>query len=123
MNSAGFLSVDFENWFPFKFWVSSWGIDGSYPEGFRYKILTSHNPKQDLADFVLLLEERNGHKEEMKHFEVSPAQVEAFAETFVEGLSKSYGIDFEEQDYTKARTSEEFQKLLESYGGHSFSIQ
>ncbi len=39
MDEGAYVSLDFKSQYPYKFWVSSWGEDESYPDGFHYKLL------------------------------------------------------------------------------------
>jgi hypothetical protein len=81
MSEGAFVSLDFKSWYPYKFWVSSWGADESYPDGFRYKVLSSYNPEAEVVDLVLLLEEKNGDKTEMKHVEANLDKADDVAES------------------------------------------
>jgi len=120
MSEGAFISLDFKSWYPYKLWVSFWSADESYPDGFRYKLLSSYNPETETVDLVLLLEEKNGEKTEMKHLEASIEKADGVARVFVNGLSESYELVFEEQDYSKAKTAEDFERLFLEYGGESF---
>jgi hypothetical protein len=107
MSQDAFLRFDFESWYPYKFWVSSWSSDESYPEGFRYKILSGVNSETNAVKLVLLLEEANGDKTEMKRLEADLKKADGVAKIFVDGLSESYELDFEEQDYSEANSKEQ----------------
>ena len=112
----GFIKLDFARYFPHKFWISTWAKDASYPGGFRYKILTARDEKKGLVEMVLLLEETDGTKEEMHRARVRDDSVDGYARVFWEGLEKEHGIEFEEQDFSKARSEEEFEEAVSRYG-------
>jgi hypothetical protein len=122
MSEGALVSLDFESSYPYKFWVSSWSADESYPGGFRYKLLSSYNPETEIVDLVLLLEEKNGDKTEMTRLEAKLNKADRVAQIFVDGLCESYQLDFEEQDYSSARTLEHFETLFQSYGGKTFEM-
>jgi len=112
----GFLKLDFARYFPHKFWISDWSEDGQYPEGFRYKLLSARDEKKQAVELVLLLEQRNGDKQEMHRAQVKVAAADGYARVFVDGLEEEHGLDFEEQDFTTVRTTEEFDRAVTAYG-------
>ena len=115
-NAAGFIVFDFEDTFPFKFWVSTWGLDTSFPKGFCYKLLSVHDVKQGLVQFVLVREERDGSKSEQMRHAVKAAQAEEAAQYLIGGLVSKFAISFEEQDLSMVRSLEEYQTAADSYG-------
>ena len=112
-----FIKLDFRRFFPHKFWVSDWGKDATYPDGFRYKILSSRDEKKGVVELVLLLEQDDGSKEEMHRVQLKPVKsVDKYARTFVDGLEEEHGIEFEKQDFSPIRTEEEFNRAIAKYG-------
>jgi hypothetical protein len=122
MSEGAFIRLDFRSSYPYKFWISDWNADESYPNGFRYKLLSSYSPETGLVELVLLLEEKNGDKTEMSRRHASLDEADAVAQVFVDGLSESYRIDFEEQDYSGAKTDKDFEILIRSFGGEAFNL-
>jgi hypothetical protein len=112
----GFVKIDFARYFPHKFWISDWSEDDQYPDGFRYKVLGVRDEGQQVVELVLLLEAQSGEKQEMHRVQVKMAAADGYARVFVDGLSEEHGLDFEEQDFTGARTAEEFDKAVAAYG-------
>ena len=115
----GFLKLDFARFFPHKFWISDWGEDEAYPDGFRYKILSARDEEHGLVELVLLLEEWGGTKQEMHRVQVKLAALDGYARVFWQGLEREHGIEFEEQDFTHVRTEEEFDRAIAKYGWSS----
>lgn len=112
----GFVKIDFARHFPHKFWISDWSEDQQYPAGFRYKILGVRDETKQVVELVLVLEERNGDKQEMHRAQVKVAAADGYARVFVDGLEEEHGLDFEEQDFTAVRSAEEFDRAVASYG-------
>lgn len=112
----GFLKLDFATYFPHKFWISDWSEDDQYPDGFRYKLLGARDETKQAVELVLLLEARNGDKQEMHRAQVKIAAADGYARVFVNGLEKEHDLDFEEQDFTAVRTAEEFNRAVTAYG-------
>ena len=112
----GIVKLDFARYFPHKFWISDWSEDDEYPEGFRYKVLGVRDEEEQAVELVLLLEERNGSKQEVHRALVKVAAADGYARVFVDGLEEEHGLDFEEQDFTAVRTAEEFDRAAAAYG-------
>ena len=112
----GFLKIDFAKFFPHKFWVSDWSDDDTYPDGFRYKLLSARDEEKAVVEMVLLVEEDDGTKQEMHRAEVKVPALDGYARVFVRGLEEEHGLSFEEQDFSAVRTAEEFERALEAYG-------
>jgi len=113
------IKVDFERFFPHKFWISTWGKDSAYPDGFRYKILSARDEKQQTIEVVLLLEKSDGEKVEMLRSEPQLNAIDGYARVYWRGLEDEYQIEFEEQDYSAIRTAEEFEDAVASHGWSS----
>jgi len=112
-----FITLDFRRFFPHKCWVSDWGKDPTYPDGFRYKILSVRDEKKREVELVILLEQDDGTKEEMHRVKLKPVKfVDKYARTLVDGLEKEDGIEFEEQDLSRVRKEEEFDRAIAKYG-------
>jgi hypothetical protein len=110
------VPLDFITTFPHKYWVSDWTKDESYPEGFRYKILSLRNNEKDMIHIVLLLEESNGVKTEMERMELPPSAAERMCAVFEDGLSKEYCIQFQELDLSAVGSSDELARKVTEAG-------
>ena len=110
------VTIDFQDNFPHKFWISNWSRDESYPNGFRYKILSVRNRQTDYIEFLVVLEERSGYKTEMHHADVRSQAFPRISEIFVEGLRDEHNLDFQEQDFSETKTSEEFDVAIKAFG-------
>ena len=110
------ISFDFETSFPYMTWVSTWSSDESYPDGFRYKILSSWTPEKDSVVSVLVLQEGDYSKTEMKRWQGTTEATQKHLSLFISGLEEEYNIDFEKQDFSKVRTEEEFEEIVSEYG-------
>jgi hypothetical protein len=103
-----FVNFDFSRWFPHAFWVSEWKEDQSYPDGYRYKVLSVRDVVDDRAEVVVVLEERNGNKTEMARVAGPLTGVRGMATHFTDGLGRRFGLIFEEQDFSAIRDEDEF---------------
>lgn len=115
-DQVGYVKLDFVRFFPHKFWVSTWGTDLSYPDGFRYKLLTVRDETERRVELVLLLEQRDGDKLEMHRATIDMRQVDGYAGAFWKGLEEEHGVSFEEQDFTAARSIIEFDEAVAAHG-------
>jgi hypothetical protein len=113
----GFVSFDFKNTFPYIYWVSDWVSDEAYPDGFRYKMLTVQNISTQEFEAVLVLEERNGNKTEMKRYSgpVGSAALQQLRK-FILGIEESFGVELEEQDLSDVRTAADFEARTSQLG-------
>jgi hypothetical protein len=114
--TAALLSYDFEKVFPHKTWVSTWASDASYPEGFRYKVMSAHHVVEKSVELLILRQRRDGSKDVLKHYDVDPSAFDRVAATFVEGLAEQHGISFEEQDFRGCRSAEQFENIAANFG-------
>jgi hypothetical protein len=114
--AGALLSYDFENVFPHKTWVSTWATDASYPEGFRYKVMSANHVIEQSIELLILLQHRNGSKEVLKHYDVEPSAFDGVAATFVDGLAETHGITFEEQDFRGCQSPEQFESVAARFG-------
>src|SRR5688500_4170401 len=103
--SVALLSYDFEHVFPHKTWVSTWASDSSYPDGFRYKVMSALHEEARSVELLIVLQHRDGTKEVLQHYAVDPSAFDRVAATFIDGLAEQHGVDFEEQDFRSCRTS------------------
>lgn len=110
------VSFDFVHSFPHKTWVSTWSSDESYPSGFRYKLISARHENLAEVELIVLLQQRNGEKEVLKHLDIALSSFEPIASTLLEGLAEEYDLDFEAQDFSACRTSESFEVLAEQFG-------
>ena len=115
----GFVKIDFVEYFPYKMWISNWAKDQSYPNGFRYKVLTTRNHTDGTIEFVLLIESRDGEKEEMHRCRVKGKAMDGYARLFCKGLEDEHDIEFEEQDFSSVHSQEDFDKMAIRYGWSS----
>lgn len=114
--NVALLSYDFEDVFPHKTWVSNWVSDASYPNGFRYKVMSALHEQARSLELIIVLQHRDGAKEVLKHYDVDFSAFDKVASTFVDGLSEQHGISFEEQDFRQCRTAEQFESMAASFG-------
>jgi hypothetical protein len=118
--SEAVTTIDFVTRYPHKYWISDSAKDGTYPEGFRYKVLSVHPEPEGLIELVLALEQPGGHKTVMKHMDVSPSAFDRTVQIFVEGLAEEYGLDFESLDLSAIRTFDEYERVVTQAGWHEF---
>jgi hypothetical protein len=111
-----FVNFDFNRWFPQVFWVSDWKEDRSYPDGYRYKVLSVRDAEAERAEVVVVLEERSGHKVEMSRVAGPLADVRTMGSHFTEGLAIRFGLVFEEQDFSSANSQDAFDALAKQHG-------
>jgi hypothetical protein len=108
MSNDGLVTFDFVDLFPHKFWISDWSSDSQYPDGFRYKLLSTRRESVDVIQFLVVLQHRSGDKEVLSTIDVTASVFDRVAATFVDGLATQHGLDFEEQDFSSCRTLEAF---------------
>lgn len=120
MTDEALIKIDFVRTFPDKYWISDWSRDESYPDGYRYKILSNLDRDTNLSELVVVIEEPNGDKTEMTRMDVKKDALERVANTFVTGLSEDFGLEFEFQDYSSIETAEEFEKAIFEAGWHKY---
>jgi hypothetical protein len=108
--SRGILKLDFETWFPYKFWVSTWSKDNTYPNGFRYKVLTAQNEKEQSIQMVIVLEEPNGNETVLVDETRLPIDYfDKISQPMRDGLETSFNIQFDQgSDLSDVRTLDEF---------------
>lgn len=121
MGDEPLIKIDFLNTFPGKYWMSNWSKDEKYPNGYRYKLLSSINHQKDIAELVVVIEERDRSKTEMARMDVALSSLNRIAATFTNRLSDSYALDFDFQDYSTITTAEEFEKLIFQAGWHEYN--
>jgi hypothetical protein len=114
----GIISIDFRETFPHKFWISTWSKDESYPMGFRYKLLSIRNSSNHFVELVIVLEEPDGYKTEMKRMDIEISAFDDFAWGFVRRVEETYGIKFQLQDFSQVKTKEEFDTLSNKMTWH-----
>lgn len=89
------ISIDFQDTFPHKFWISTWSKDESYPMGFRYKLLSARDNRSDYVELVIVLEEPDGCKTEMKRMDIKISAFDDIAWRFVRGFEETYEMEFQ----------------------------
>ena len=114
------VSIDFEETFPHKFWISQWSADEAHPRGFRYKLLAVSAKSRPWIQIVVVLEERDGSKTEMKRMEVSTTGFDSVAGTFLHGLSEAYGLQFELLNLTGITDSITFEQIVRAAGWYEW---
>lgn len=115
-DAGALVSFDFIQSFPHKTWISTWSSDESYPGGFRYKLISARHENLAEVELIVLLQQRNGEKEVLKHLDIALSSFESIANTFLEGLAEEHGLAFEVQDFSACRTSESFEGLAKQFG-------
>jgi hypothetical protein len=104
-----FVSFDFITHFPFKYYISTWNSDEHYPEGFRYKLLSSKRKNDPFIEVIILLQEKNGFKTEMKRMDIKEEAFDRLVPIALRSLENMHCISFEEQDYSTCESSEDFE--------------
>lgn len=110
------VQFDFEDVFPFKFWVSNWQRDGSHPDGFRYKLLSVRHRSEEIIELVLAREEADGTKTEVMRHPIDESIAHEASADLLKRVREQYSLDFEEQDYSACRTLDEFHSATERFG-------
>ena len=113
---TGITECDFMRHFPDKHWISDWTEDDEYPDGFCYKILTTRDVQTVRTEVVLVLAHANGNKQERLRATIPSGELDAFAKMITDDLSEQFGLDFQEQDYSRVRTFDEFVEVSRSFG-------
>jgi hypothetical protein len=116
-----FLSFDFARTFPHKFWTSNWKTDSTYPEGFRYKVLSARQEPAKIGELVVVLEERRGTESEMIRMTNPLADFDELAAAFVGGLASEHGLDFELVDCSNVHDLTEFHRRVKAAGWHDWT--
>ena len=114
------ITINFKETFPGIYWISKWSTDESYPDGYRYKLLSNVNRETGLAELVVVIEETGGLKTEMSRLEVEVSALERVGQVFVDGLEDDFGLDFEMQDYTHINTADEYEAEIYKNGWHAY---
>jgi hypothetical protein len=110
------LSFDFVHVFPHKTWVSGWsGAAEDDQDAFRYKVMSARHADNDVYELMIVLQNADGSKQVLKHLTLHGG-VERTARGFVDGLSREYDIDFEEQDFSACHSLEEFEGVARRFG-------
>jgi hypothetical protein len=115
-DQRGFLHFDFKVLFPYKFWISSWGKDQSYPNGFRYKILTGIDRRAGTARIVILLEEADECKTPVADLVYERHDIDHVATSMVEHLETQFHVMFEAYDFSGANSFEDYVRLSQENG-------
>ena len=122
MTENALITIDFETSFPGMFWISNWSKDESYPNGYRYKLLSSVSEIQQFAELVVVIEEPDGNKTEMSRMDLKLPILKSVGDDFVKELSEEYNLDFEFQDLTEATTPQIFESKITKLGWSDFEI-
>lgn len=116
--TIGIVNFDFQNVFPYKFWISNWLTDESYPAAVCYKILSVRDEPSNRAQVVLVRSFRDGAKEILHRAEVPFSEVESASQILTGGLKEKLNLNFEEQDFQTARTLSDFNRIASRHGWH-----
>jgi hypothetical protein len=116
------LTYDFRQVFPHKTWISDWATDDTYPKGFRYKVMAASHEDEKSIELLIVLQQHDGSKQVLKHYDLDAAAFDRVAATFVEGLAEQHGLSFEEQDFRSCRTAEQFEAQVARFGWTSKDI-
>jgi len=92
--------------------------DAEFPQAFCYKVLTVRDEAEQKCEIVLLRSYRDGSKEELHRARVPISKTDEAAQIFVAGLSKKVNAEFEEQNYSAAKTLAELNALAHIHGWH-----
>ena len=121
-NNKASILIDFKTYFPYKFCISDWSKDETYPNGFRYKILSVQNAEQDLFEFVLILEEPNQYKTEMERLKISKKKaIDRTMKIFTNGLKEEHGITFEMLNLSNIKNEYDFDKKVKECGWYEWN--
>jgi hypothetical protein len=112
----GFVDVDFARYFPGKTWVSNWAKDKSYPGGYCYKLMSTRDITKHTVEMVLVLQRKDGLKEEMLRCTAPKSEADAAAAYIMAHLTKSHGLDFQEQDFSRIRTLTGYLRATRKFG-------
>jgi len=112
-----FHRIDFTNTFPYIDWISNWGHNEEYPDGFRYKVLSLITEPQLGVEAVLVRELRDGTKTEISRFCGSAEKLVAI-EDAVHEMGEKLCVDFERFDMRQCRTFEDYKTKVASLNGH-----
>ena len=63
-----------------------------------------------------------GGRHGRKRYDTDVDAVDRIASVFVEGLSETYALGFEEQDYSKVRSAEAFEQAMARFGASRFDV-
>jgi hypothetical protein len=111
-----FSEVDFVRYYPFKTWVSNWANDKSYPGGYCYKLMSTRDTTKHTVEMVLVLQRKDGLKEEMLRCRAPKSEAGAAAAHIVAQMAKAHGLDFQEQDFSRIRTLAGYLKATKKHG-------
>ncbi len=115
------VCINFVQYFPHKFWVSSWQKNESYPEGFRYKIVSALDDYMPVIEFLVVLESVNGFKWDVHRFVTSLKRSQENVEMWLDILEKQHGVVFQEHDFSSFKSAEEFEQASHSVGWTEWS--
>ena len=109
--------MDLVRFFPHIFWVSNWAKDGQFPAGFRYKLLSVRDEKENKIELVTVMEEPGGIKTERDRITFSPLSAfERLAPGYVAKLEEAFGIKFERLDLTDIRSEADWEERCREEG-------
>lgn len=110
------VSLDFERFFPYKFWVSDWKKDEEYPAGFRYKLLSVRDEQENQIELVTVMEEPGEIKTERDRSTFPPEAFEKFIPSYLAKLKETFGIEFALTDVSDIRSVEDWQGVSKGEG-------
>ena len=115
-DQQGFIHFDFRTLFPYKFWLSNWGTDQSYPNGFRYKLLTGIDRGAGTGRLVILLEEPGELKTPMADLCFLRHEIDHVADSMAEHLATQFKVDFEKYDFSSVNSFDDYVQLSRENG-------
>ena len=111
----GFQTIDFVRAFPHVCWVSAWGQDDAFPQGYCYKVLSHRLEPEHMVEVILLRELRDGTKSEVARLRGAVGNFAAIDQA-VAKLGFVLSVSFERFDMTDCRTAEEYKTKAAKLG-------
>lgn len=79
-------------------------------------MLSARDECEGVIEVTVLRTHRTGNELEIKRFTVSASRAQGATRFWVDTISKSYGIWFEQQDYSSVRSLDAFNAALQESG-------
>jgi len=107
----GMLHFDFRHVFPHVSWASDTIVRPENPSGFSLKVLTARHEPSGEVECAFFQQMFDGGKLVIRHFKVAREDFDAIEE-LVRNLEARYSTRFDCRDFRRARTSEDFKKMV-----------